>query len=190
MYVQNVVPNLKELEKIQSAQNALQTRLSKLDNSMYVPLNNDEIVFISHNNFFLGVVKTLGRSFLLETDKEEIILGTGNNDILVVSSLFNNNKIKGIMMAYLYSLRELSFPLVILSKGHPASKRLKMVYGCGDKIILDSCIEAGTHPDQHLLCSVDDLSGIIILATTRGIEIIDSLDRKVKIEKMYFDLKL
>jgi len=93
-------------------------------------------------------------------------------------------------MAYLYSLRELSFPLVILSKGHPASKRLKMVYGCGDKIILDSCIEAGTHPDQHLLCSVDDLSGIIILATTRGIEIIDSLDRKVKIEKMYFDLKL
>lgn len=178
------------MEKIQSAQNALQTRLSKLDNSMYVPLNNDEIVFISHNNFFLGVVKTLGRSFLLETDKEEIILGTGNNDILVVSSLFNNNKIKGIMMAYLYSLRELSFPLVILSKGHPASKRLKMVYGCGDKIILDSCIEAGTHPDQHLLCSVDDLSGIIILATTRGIEIIDSLDRKVKIEKMYFDLKL
>ena len=190
MYVQNAVHNLKELEKIQSAKNALQTRLSKLDNSMYVPLNNDEIVFISHNNFFLGVVKTLGRSFLLETYKEEIILGTGNNDILVVSSLFNNNKIKGIMMAYLYSLRELSFPLVILSKGHPASKRLKMVYGCGDKIILDSCIEAGTHPDQHLLCSVDDLSGIIILATTRGIEIIDSLDRKVKIEKMYFDLKL
>ena len=115
MYVQNAVHNLKELEKIQSAQNALQTRLSKLDNSMYVPLNNDEIVFISHNNFFLGVVKTLGRSFLLETDKEEIILGTGNNDILVVSSLFNNNKIKGIMMAYLYSLRELH-PPVILAK--------------------------------------------------------------------------
>jgi hypothetical protein len=156
---------------------------------MYVSLNKDEIVFISHNNFFLGIVKTLGKSFLLETDIEEIVLGTGNEDILAVSSLFKNSQIKGIMLAYLYSLRELSFPLVILKKGHPASKRLKMVYGCGNKIILDSCIEPGTHPDQHLLCSVDDLSGIAILGKSNGIEIIDPLDRKIKIEKICFELK-
>jgi hypothetical protein len=156
---------------------------------MYISLNKDEIVFISHNNFFLGIVKTLGKSFLLETDIEEIVLGTGNEDILAVSSLFKNSQIKGIMLAYLYSLRELSFPLVILKKGHPASKRLKMVYGCGNKIILDSCIEPGTHPDQHLLCSVDDLSGIAILGKSNGIEIIDPLDRKIKIEKICFELK-
>ncbi|HOM96304.1 MAG: hypothetical protein GX941_10605 [Candidatus Methanofastidiosa archaeon] len=156
---------------------------------MYVSLNKDEIVFISHNNFFLGIVKTLGKSFLLETDREEIVLGTGNDDILAVSSLFKNSQIKGIMLAYLYSLRELSFPLVILKKGHPASKRLKMVYGCGNKIILDSCIEPGTHPDQHLLCSADDLSGITILGKSNGIEIIDPLDRKIKIEKICFELK-
>lgn len=101
----------KGIEKIQSVQNALRTRLSKLDNIMYVSLNKDEIVFISHNNFFLGIVKTLGKSFLLETDREEIVLGTGNDDILAVSSLFKNSQIKGIMLAYLYSLRELSFPL-------------------------------------------------------------------------------
>lgn len=189
MCVQSVVHNLKELEKIQSVQNALRTRLSKLDNIMYVSLNKDEIVFISHNNFFLGIVKTLGKSFLLETDREEIVLGTGNDDILAVSSLFKNSQIKGIMLAYLYSLRELSFPLVILKKGHPASKRLKMVYGCGNKIILDSCIEPGTHPDQHLLCSADDLSGITILGKSNGIEIIDPLDRKIKIEKICFELK-
>lgn len=156
---------------------------------MYVSLNKDEIVFISHNNFFLGIVKTLGKSFLLETEREEIVLGTGNDDILAVSSLFKNSQIKGIMLAYLYSLRELSFPLVILKKGHPASKRLKMVYGCGNKIILDSCIEPGTHPDQHLLCSADDLSGITILGKSNGIEIIDPLDRKIKIEKICFELK-
>jgi len=156
---------------------------------MYISLNKDEIVFISHNNFFLGIVKTLGKSFLLETDIEEIVLGTGNEDILAVSSLFKNSQIKGIMLAYLYSFRELSFPLVILKKGHPASKRLKMVYGCGNKIILDSCIEPGTHPDQHLLCSVDDLSGIAILGKSNGIEIIDPLDRKIKIEKICFELK-
>jgi len=156
---------------------------------MYISLNKDEIVFISHNNFFLGIVKTLGKSFLLETDIEEIVLGTGNEDILAVSSLFKNSQIKGIMLAYLYSLRELSFPLVILKKGHPASKRLKMVYGCGNKIILDSCIEPGTHPDQHLLCSADDLSGITILGKSNGIEIIDPLDRKIKIEKICFELK-
>ena len=158
--------------------------------SLFVPLGSEEILFISRNDFFLGLVKTLGKSFFLETDKEEIVLGTGNEDILAVSSLVNDIKMKSIMISALYSIRELSFPLVILNKGHPASKRLKLLYGCGDKILLDSCIEAGTHPDQHLLCSREDLSGLCILAKKDGVEIIDELKRKIITEKMAFELKL
>ncbi|NPV50660.1 MAG: hypothetical protein HPY60_05625 [Candidatus Methanofastidiosum sp.] len=158
--------------------------------SLFVPLGSEEILFISRNDFFLGLVKTLGKSFFLETDEEEIVLGTGNEDILAVSSLVNDIKMKSIMISALYSIRELSFPLVILNKGHPASKRLKLLYGCGDKILLDSCIEAGTHPDQHLLCSREDLSGLCILAKKDGVEIIDELKRKIITEKMAFELKL
>lgn len=158
--------------------------------SLFVPLGREEILFISRNDFFLGLVKTLGKSFFLETDEEEIVLGTGNEDILAVSSLVNDIKMKSIMISALYSVRELSFPLVILNKGHPASKRLKLLYGCGDKILLDSCIEAGTHPDQHLLCSREDLSGLCILAKKDGVEIIDTLKRKIITEKMAFELKL
>lgn len=158
--------------------------------SLFVPLGREEILFISRNDFFLGLVKTLGKSFFLETDEEEIVLGTGNEDILAVSSLVNDIKMKSIMISALYSIRELSFPLVILNKGHPASKRLKLLYGCGDKILLDSCIEAGTHPDQHLLCSREDLSGLCILAKKDGVEIIDVLKRKIITEKMAFELKL
>jgi hypothetical protein len=161
-----------------------------LDNNLFVPLGGKEILFISRNNFFLGLVKTLGKSFFLETDKEEIVLGTGNNDILAVSSLVNELRMKRIMISALYSIRELSFPLVILNKGHPASKRLKLVYGCGDRILLDSCIVAGTHPAQHLLCSTEDLSGLIILAKKDGVEILDPLKRIIMIEKMAFELKL
>ncbi len=94
------------------------------------------------------------------------------------------------MISALYSLRELSFPLIVLNKGHPASKRLKLVFGCGDKIILDSCIEAGTHPDQHLLCSTEDLSGLCVLSKKEGIEIVDPLKRKIGIERMPFELRL
>lgn len=158
--------------------------------SIFVPLGTKEILFISRNDFFLGLVKTLGKSFFLETDEEEIVLGTGNEDILAVSSLINDIKMKSIMISALYSIRELSFPLVILNKGHPASKRLKLLYGCGDKIILDSCIEAGTHPDQHLLCSREDLSGLSILAKKDGVEITDPLKRKIITEKIVFELKL
>lgn len=158
--------------------------------SLFVPLGSEEILFISRNDFFLGLVKTLGKSFFLETDEEEIVLGTGNEDILAVSSLVNDVKMKSIMISALYSIRELSFPLVILNKGHPASKRLKLLYGCGDKILLDSCIEAGTHPDQHLLCSREDLSGLCILAKKDGVEIIDAFKRKIITEKMTFELKL
>ena len=161
-----------------------------MDKNLLVSLGNEEIIFISHNSYFLGIVKSKGKSFFLETDKEEIVLGTGNDDIMAVSSLVNNKKIKDVMISALYSLREFSFPLIILKKGHPASKRLKLVFGCGNRIILDSCIEAGTHPDQHLLCSTEDLSGLSILAKKDGIEIIDPLKRKIEIERMPFELRL
>ena len=158
--------------------------------NLFISLGEKEILFLSHNEYFLGVVKSLGKSFLLETEKEEIILGTGNEDIICVSSLVDNEKLKPVMISTLYSLRELSFPLIILNKGHPASKRLKLVFGFGDKIILDSCIEAGTHPDQHLLCSTEDLSGITVVAKKGGIEIVDPFNRKIIIERKIFELKL
>jgi len=161
-----------------------------LDKNLFIPLGDADIVFISNNDYILGIVKSKGKSFLLETDKEEIVLGTGNDDILAVSSLANDKKMKIIMSSALYSLREFSFPLIILKKGHPASKRLKLVFGCGEKIILDSCIDAGTHPDQHLLCSTEDLTGLCILARKDGIEIIDPMDRKIEIERMSFKLTL
>ncbi|HNZ88054.1 MAG TPA: hypothetical protein PKK55_05990 [Methanofastidiosum sp.] len=158
--------------------------------NLFISLGEKEILFLSHNEYFLGVVKSLGKSFLLETEKEEIILGTGNEDIICASSLVNNEKLKPVMISTLYSLRELSFPLIILNKGHPASKRLKLVFGFGNRIILDSCIEAGTHPDQHLLCSTEDLSGITVVAKKGGIEIVDPFNRKIIIERKIFELKL
>jgi hypothetical protein len=161
-----------------------------LDERLFIPLNNEEILFLSYNDYLVGIVKSLGKSFLLETEKEEIVLGTGNNDILCVSSLVKDKRIGPIMISALYSIRELSFPLIVLSKGHPASKRLKLVFGFGDKIILDSCIEAGTHPDQHLLCSNEDLSGLCIMSNKGGLELFDPMKRKIKIEKKLFELKL
>ncbi len=158
--------------------------------NLFISLGEKEILFLSHNEYLLGVVKSLGKSFLLETEKEEIILGTGNEDIICVSSLVDNEKLKHVMISTLYSLRELSFPLIILNKGHPASKRLKLVFGFGDKIILDSCIEAGTHPDQHLLCSSENLSGLILVAKKGGVEIVDPFNRKIIIERKIFELKL
>jgi len=161
-----------------------------LAENIFISLGEKEILFLSHNEYFLGIVKSLGKSFLLETEKEEIILGTGNEDIICVSSLVNTEKLKPVMISTLYSLRELSFPLIILNKGHPASKRLKLVFGFGDKIILDSCIEAGTHPNQHLLCSSENLSGLILVAKKGGIEIVDPFKRKIIIERKLFELKL
>jgi len=161
-----------------------------LAENLFISLGEKEILFLSHNEYLLGVVKSLGKSFLLETEKEEIILGTGNEDIICVSSLVDNEKLKPVMISTLYSLRELSFPLIILNKGHPASKRLKLVFGFGDKIILDSCIEAGTHPDQHLLCSSENLSGLILVAKKGGVEIVDPFKRKIIIERKIFELKL
>jgi hypothetical protein len=45
------------------------------------------------------------------------------------------------------------------------------VVSAGPEICLSCSIERGTHPEQHLLCGSDELSGIIIRGGTGGITV-------------------
>jgi len=83
----------------------------------------------------------------------------------------------------IYLLKEFSSPIIVLPKNHPTSKRLKMVVACGDHIRLDCNVEAGTHPEQDILCACQDLSGLDIKAVPGGVEIEGTISN-FKVEKI------
>ena len=89
-------------------------------------------------------------------------------------------------MILLELIREYHAPLVVLSKGHPGSKRLSMVVSAGDYIELNCSIQRGTHPEQHLLCGSEEMAGLVLKRYGKGVEInggdhlsIQSLDRMI-----------
>jgi hypothetical protein len=60
---------------------------------------------------------------------------------------------------------------VVLPRDHPGSKRIPYVVSIGPTIQTNCSIVRGTHPEQHLICSSDELAGITFLGTAEGIVI-------------------
>jgi len=136
-----------------------------------IPLNYNEILMLHGNSGVIGIVKAGTRNlFFLETEDEEIVLGLEPDDLLV-SSGFDTHKttINGIKCV-LYMLREVGTPLIVLPKNHPASKRLKIVVSIGSRTRISCDITAGTHPEQDILCGVDEFGGVEILGVPGGVE--------------------
>ncbi|MGZ7209632.1 MAG: hypothetical protein ACXVHV_07125, partial [Methanobacterium sp.] len=87
---------------------------------------------------------------------------------------------KGIR-SLLYLIRELNFPITVLPENHPTSLRLSMVVATGDQVRLNCDIIPGTHPEQDILCTCEDLSGTEIKSTEYGIDVLGTV-KKFKIE--------
>lgn len=129
------------------------------------------MLLLHGNTGVIGIVKAGENNlFFLETEKEEIVLGLEPDDLLV-SSGFDTEPatINGIRYV-LYMIREVGTPLIVLPKDHPASNRLKIVVSVGERTRVSCDITPGTHPEQDVLCGVDEFSGVEILGVPGGVE--------------------
>lgn len=149
-----------------------------------IPLQHDEIVFLKGKSGTVGVAKfgRTGHIFIGTPDKEEIVLFLEPKDLIAVSAINSNALAEKGIRSLIFLLRDMGAPLVVLPEDHPTSKRLPMVASCGENVRLDCKITPGTHPEQDILCSCDDLSGIEITALENGIKIQGPLS-DFKIEK-------
>jgi hypothetical protein len=136
---------------------------------MNVPLN-DELLIIEGETSFLLVGKAT-RTFVLciETTTEEFCQTVEPEDFVVVSAPEGGSIDQARMLLEL--IRKYHMPLVVLPKGHPGSRRLKMVVSVGPEVLLSCGIQRGTHPEQHVICSSDELAGMHILGVKGGVEI-------------------
>ncbi|MDD1702633.1 MAG: alpha/beta hydrolase [Methanoregula sp.] len=134
---------------------------------MNFPLTN-EILLVKGRHSFLLVSK-VGENFPLciETFAGEYCQGVRAGELVVVSAPGAGPVEPAIMLLEL--VRSYHTPLIVLPKDHPGSRRLSYVVSVGPDIRTDCTIVRGTHPEQHLICSADELSGITLRATDDGV---------------------
>jgi len=150
-----------------------------------IGLNPKEVLFLTGISGVLGLVKTGQKMqiFIGTPEKEEIVVFLEKDDLIAVSAFEVGTKAKQGILSMMYLLKEFSSPILVLPENHPTSKRLKMVVACGDHIKLDCDVQAGTHPEQDILCACPELSGLDIDAVESGVEIEGNFEQ-FKIEKL------
>ena len=113
----------------------------------------------------------IGKRFplCLETLTGEVCVTLEEGDVIAVSAPEGGPLEPAVMLIEL--VRSYQHPVVVLPSGHPGSKRLQYIVSAAPEISLSCSIQRGTHPEQHLLCSSDELAGILLRKKEGGVEI-------------------
>ena len=150
---------------------------------MHVQLEDDEIAYLLGQTGTVALAKTLGNFFYLDTDVEEIVLFTEPEDLIVASAFGTGERTRRGLRCTIYQIRELSSPLIVLPKGHPATHRLKSVVSIGQRTKMSCEIQPGTHPEQDVLCGSEEFHGLEVLAAPDG-AMVNGFSGKIMREKI------
>ncbi len=136
---------------------------------MNYPLG-DEIALIRGKHSFLLVAKANSRFPLcIETTTEEFCQGIDPTDLIAVSAPEGGEVEPGILLIEM--VRKYHLPLLVLPKNHAGSRRVSYVTSVGPVITTNCSIVRGTHPEQHLICSHDELAGMTLTGIENGFNI-------------------
>ena len=131
---------------------------------------NDELLLIRGKKSFLLIALVKNRFGLcIETSHDEYCQGVNAGDLIVVSAPEDGVVEPAVMLIDL--VRTYHVPLLVLPKDHPGSRRISYVVSVGPEIFTSCSIQRGTHPEQHLICSSDELAGITLKRSEHGVNI-------------------
>jgi hypothetical protein len=137
---------------------------------MKYPLE-DVLLLIRGDHSFLLVGKAEEQfSLCIETSTEEFCQGVVPGDVIAVSAPEGGPVEPALMLMEL--VRTWHVPLLVLPKDHPGSRRISRVVSVAPEIHTSCSIRRGTHPEQHLICSSDELAGMVLKGTDRGVEVL------------------
>jgi hypothetical protein len=121
------------------------------------------------HSFLLAAPVREGFALCIETAAEEFVQGVHAGDVVVVSAPGGGPVQPALMLLEL--VRTYHLPLVVLPKNHPGSKRIPYVVSVAPEILTSCAIVRGTHPEQHLVCSSDELAGLVVRMTEGNVGI-------------------
>ena len=128
------------------------------------------LLLIRGNHSFLLIGKAKDRfSLCIETSTEEFCQGVMPGDVIVVSAPEDGPLEPALMLMEL--VRSWHVPLLVLPRNHPGSRRITRVVSVAPEVHTSCSITRGTHPEQHLVCSSDELAGMSIRGDTEGFEL-------------------
>jgi hypothetical protein len=153
---------------------------------MNYPLD-DKLLLIRGKESFLivGTVKS-GFGLCIETSHDEYCQSVDEGDLVVVSAPEGGDVEPALMLMDL--VRTFHIPLLVLPKDHPGSRRISYVVSVGPEILTSCSIKRGTHPEQHLICSGDELTGITLKRSRYGVEI-SSLPGGIILQHVTFEIR-
>jgi hypothetical protein len=147
-------------------------------------LDDESLLIKGKQSFLLAALVKNNFGLCIETAQEEYVQGVEAGDLVVVSAPEGGAVEPALMLIDL--VRTFHVPLLVLPKNHPGSKRISYVVSVGPEIFTSCSIRRGTHPEQHLICSSDELSGISLKRIEHGVDVSPLPDsiipRKIKYE--------
>jgi len=136
---------------------------------MNIPLGGSLLLIEGSSSFLLAGQFTDRTIVWIETCTDEYAQGVRAGELVAVSAPDGADLDAARMLLEL--VRRHHLPLVVLPANHPGSGRLPLVVSVGPEIHLSCDIRRGTHPEQDLLCSGDDLAGTCLRGAPGGVEI-------------------
>ena len=147
-------------------------------------LDDESLLIKGKQSFLLAALVKNNFGLCIETAQDEYVQGVEAGDLVVVSAPEGGAIEPALMLIDL--VRTFHVPLLVLPKNHPGSKRISYVVSVGPEIFTSCSIMRGTHPEQHLICSGDELSGISLKRIEHGVDVSPLPDsiipRKIKFE--------
>ena len=132
----------------------------------------DEFLLISGEHSFLLAAKANARFGLrIETMDAEYSQTVDPDDLIVVSAPEGGALELAMMLAEF--VRKYRMPLIVLPKNHPGSRHFSHLVSVWPEIHTSCSIRRGTHPEQHLVCSSDELAGITLRGIPGAVELTD-----------------
>lgn len=136
---------------------------------MFLELDTGFLLLRGSNSFLLVAKAVSGFGLCIEAPDGEYVQGLSPGDLVAASAPEGGLVEPARMLIDL--VRIYRMPLIVLPKDHPGSRRLRVVVSAGPVIELNCGIRRGTHPEQHLLCSSDELAGVVLRGVSGGVEV-------------------
>ncbi|HIE32330.1 MAG TPA: hypothetical protein EYP67_08170 [Methanosarcinales archaeon] len=136
-----------------------------------IEIGFDEILYLCGKEGVVGIVKAGVGQWFIETEEEEVVLSTEEDDLFVASGFGTDERMINGIRCMLYLVREIGSPLIVLPKDHPASGRLRIVVSAGEKTTISCDIVPGTHPEQDVLCGGDEFDGMQVIGVAGGVRL-------------------
>jgi len=132
-------------------------------------LDDQSLLIKGKQSFLLVALIKNNFGLCIETAHDEYVQGVEAGDLVVVSAPEGGAIEPALMLIDL--VRTFHVPLLVLPKNHPGSKRISFVVSVGPEIFTSCSIRRGTHPEQHLICSSDELAGICMKRIEHGVDV-------------------